>query len=71
MLFLEGGRSKTGEWITEEVNILEDYKKAFSDNPPARATIAIMNDSDNTGEQSVSYVDHMEVYRDSLSHLRK
>lgn len=71
MFFLEEGSSNTGEWITEEINILEDYKKAFGDNPPAHATIAIMNDSDNTGEQSVSYVDHIEVYHDRFSSLRK
>jgi hypothetical protein len=29
--------------------------------PPPIASLAIMNDSDNTGEKSVSYVDFMEV----------
>jgi hypothetical protein len=32
--------------------------------PPATASIAIMSDSDNTGEQAVSYIDYIKVYRD-------
>jgi hypothetical protein len=63
VVFLEKGRDKAGVWQEENVNILEDYRKAFGAGPPARARIAIMNDSDNTGESSVSYVEYLEVYK--------
>ncbi len=63
MVLLEEGGDKTGQWITEEANIIEDYRRAFGEDPPKRATIAIMNDSDNTGESSVSYVDFIEIFR--------
>ncbi len=63
MISMEAGGEKAGQWITEEADILEDYKKAFGVQPPAIADIAIMNDSDNTGESSVSYVDYIEVYK--------
>ena len=63
MIILQSGKEKAGQWVTEEVNILEDYKKAFGKNPPPEASIAIMNDSDNTGETAVSYIDFIEVYR--------
>ena len=62
MILLQKGKTNIGKWQEQEVNILEDYKKAFGKNPPAVASIAIMNDSDNTRESSVSYVDYMEVY---------
>lgn len=62
MIILQSGNEKAGQWITEEVNIIEDYKKAFGENPPSTASIAIMNDSDNTGERAVSYMDFIEVY---------
>jgi hypothetical protein len=62
MIVLQQGASHTGQWISEEVNMLEDYRKAFGSEPPAAASIAIMNDSDNTGEQSVSYVGFLEVF---------
>jgi Ca2+-binding EF-hand superfamily protein len=53
-----------GTWQAEEVNILSDYKKAFGTSPPELASLAIMNDSDNTGQASVSYLDFIEVFRD-------
>ena len=61
---LQAGGEQTGTWWVERVNIVEDYVNAFGFKPPERAGIAIMNDSDNTGEQSVSYLDYIEVYRE-------
>jgi hypothetical protein len=63
MIVLEHGAEKTGTWVEEEINILDDYRQAFGTEPPAEAGLAIMNDSDNTGEHSVSYVDSIEVFR--------
>jgi len=63
MVLLEKGPAKVGAWVDEEIDILADYQKAFKTKPPARARIAIMNDSDNTGESSVSYMAYIEVYR--------
>lgn len=63
MVFLEAGPEKLGRWVEEEVDVIEDYRKAFGSKPPAVASIAVMNDSDNTGERSVSFVDFIEVFR--------
>jgi hypothetical protein len=63
MFVLQKGRRNLGRWIFEERNILDDYRKAFGADPPAMATLGIMNDSDNTKESSVSYVRFIEVYR--------
>ncbi len=63
MFVLQKGKRNLGRWIVEERNMLEDYRKAFGADPPARATLGIMNDSDNTKEASVSYVGFIEVYR--------
>lgn len=63
IIILQRGRFHIGEWQTEEVNILKDYQAAFGESPPAFAGIAVMNDSDNTGEASVSYIDYIEVYK--------
>jgi len=62
MVLLRQGRESLGEWVLEEVNVLEDYERAFGKRPPAMAGIAIMNDSDNTKESSVSYLDYIEVF---------
>jgi len=63
MILLEAGTEKVGHWVDEEVDIIRDYRDAFGVMPPGTASIAIMNDSDNTGERSVSYVDYIEVYK--------
>jgi len=61
---LKSGSELTGTWHSEHINIIEDYQRAFGSKPPETARIAIMNDSDNTGESSVSYLDYIEVYRE-------
>ncbi|MDH4161314.1 MAG: DUF3047 domain-containing protein [Nitrospirota bacterium] len=63
MVLLETGPAKAGTWVDEEIDILADYRKAFKKAPPARARIAIMNDSDNTGERAVSWMEFIEVTR--------
>jgi hypothetical protein len=63
MIVLQKGKKNLGRWIVEERNILDDYRRAFGTDPPAMATLGIMNDSDNTKEASVSYVAFIEIYR--------
>jgi len=63
IIILENGKSTIGTWVEEMVNILDDYRAAFGKEPPQIAGIAIMNDSDNTGEAAVSYVEYIEVFR--------
>jgi hypothetical protein len=63
IIILETGRSKVGDWVEETVNILDDYRAAFGKDPPQTAGIAIMNDSDNTGEMAVSYIEYIEVFK--------
>lgn len=62
MVFLEQGPDKVGTWQEETVDILDDYRRAFGADPPPRARIALMNDSDNTGEASVSWMAYVEVF---------
>jgi len=61
MIALQHGESRKGEWIEERVNILNDYRKAFGEDPPETAGIAIMSDSDNTGESSTAYIEYIEI----------
>jgi hypothetical protein len=63
MIILQSGTENAGTWQNEEIDILGDYRKIFGEEPPSVASIAIMNDSDNTGESSVSYIDYIEVYK--------
>jgi hypothetical protein len=62
LVVLEEGSEKAGKWVEEKVDIVNDYRRAFGENPPVNATIGIMGDSDNTGESAISYIDFIEVY---------
>lgn len=61
MIPLRRGDSQVGEWVVETVNILDDYRRVFDEDPPRIARIAIMNDSDNTGEAAVSSIDWIQT----------
>lgn len=57
MIAVRSGKEKVGQWVSEERNIYEDYKKLFQSEPPMIEFIAIMTDTDNTGEFAVAYFD--------------
>jgi hypothetical protein len=61
VMIVKRGPGETGSWYEEEADIREDYRKAFGEDPPARARLAIMNDSDDTGESSVAFIDFIEI----------
>lgn len=54
MIAVESGRQNTGRWVFESRNIYEDYKKIFGKEPPDVGAIAIMTDTDNTGERATA-----------------
>jgi hypothetical protein len=55
MIVVESEETKLNTWVQEERNILEDYKKAFGENPPFISGVAIMTDTDNTKESAITY----------------
>ena len=61
MIPLRHGSNDVGRWVEETVNVLEDFKRIFGGHPPAEASLAVMNDSDNTGESATSYIQFIEV----------
>ncbi len=58
----EKGNAKNKKGGDYPIRIVEDYRAAFGESPPQVASIAIMNDSDNTKESSTSCVDYIEVF---------
>ena len=54
MIAVESGSENLGRWLSCERNIYEDYKKAFGKEPPKVGAIAIMTDTDNTGESATA-----------------
>jgi hypothetical protein len=55
MVVVESGPELVGQWVEEERSIVEDYRRAFGQDPPAIRGIAVMMDTDNTREEAVAY----------------
>lgn len=64
MFPLRSGNGLAGSWVDEEVNPYEDYLKVFGEPPPREASLAIMVDTDNTGETATGRIEFLEVARE-------
>jgi hypothetical protein len=55
MIAVNSGNELAGKWVANRRNYADDYRTAFGEEPPKVGAIAIMTDSDNTGESAVGY----------------
>jgi hypothetical protein len=55
MIIVESGNEKINQWVTQRRNLLEDYRNAFQTDPPLISGVAIMTDTDNTGESVTAF----------------
>lgn len=57
MVAVESGAELAGQWLNEERDIYEDYRRYFHDTPPRITGIVVMTDTDNTNESATGYYD--------------
>jgi len=57
MVVVRSGGAEAGRWLTETRNVLEDYRRLFGGDPPPVAGVAVMTDTDDTGERAVAWYD--------------
>jgi len=55
MIVVESGAENLNTWVGQQRNIYEDYKQAFGEEPPMISGVAVMTDTDNTGEAATAY----------------
>jgi hypothetical protein len=55
MIVVRSGEAQVGAWVEESRNVYEDYRKAFGGEPPMIKGVAIMTDTDDTGESATAY----------------
>jgi hypothetical protein len=63
MLAVRSGSAETGRWFTERRDMVQDYRMLFGEDPPRAGAIAIMTDTDNTGESAVAWYDDLWLER--------
>ena len=55
MIAVRSGAARAGQWVSQQRNIVEDYRAAFGESPPPVSGIAVMTDTDNTGESATAW----------------
>lgn len=55
LLAVQSGPTKAGQWISEQRDILADYRRMFGEDPPLAGAVAIMTDTDNTGAEATAW----------------
>jgi len=67
MVVVESGPSLAGRWLNEERDIWSDYKLLFGEEPMETTAIAIMTDTDNTGDSAVAWYGDIVISRSPRS----
>ena len=55
MIVIESGPAHVNQWRSARRNIVEDFRAAFGTDPPPLTAIAVMTDTDNTGEAAMAW----------------
>jgi len=61
MIAVESGPERVGKWVTERRDLVADFRAAFGEDPPKAGAIAIMTDTDQTGERAVAWYDDLRL----------
>jgi hypothetical protein len=63
MIVAGSGRKDLGLWHEERVNLLEDYRRAFGEEPPRVKAVGVLTDSDNTGTRAEAFYGDIRFQR--------
>ena len=61
MLVLESGGGEVGRWVAETRNLYDDYKRLFGGEPTRLVGVAVMTDTDDTGESATAWYDAIQL----------
>jgi Protein of unknown function (DUF3047) len=64
MIVIESGSANLNQWQSYRRNVYEDYKQAFGEEPPRVSGIAIMTDTDNTGETATAFYGDVRLLKE-------
>ncbi|WDT82515.1 MAG: DUF3047 domain-containing protein [Candidatus Manganitrophus sp.] len=55
MVAVESGNERVGEWVCQARSLYADYRWLFDEEPPPLSGIAVMTDTDDTGEEATAF----------------
>ncbi len=63
MIVVDSGSAHLDQWRTNERDIVADFREAFGSDPPPISGIAVMTDTDNTGESATAWYGDIVLHR--------
>ena len=66
MIVVESGSEHLNRWRSSRQDIVEDFRRAFGTDPPRISGIAVMTDTDNTGESATAWYGDITFNQTSL-----
>ena len=62
LIVVSSGLDGTGDWLTVQRNVLDDYRRLFDREPPSQpAFIALWSDSDSTDDRAIADFDDLRA----------
>jgi hypothetical protein len=59
---IQSGSGNAGQWVSEQRNVIEDYKLLFDKAPKKKvAAIALMTDADSGGSEAEAFFDDIQI----------
>lgn len=55
MVAVQSGDDHAGQWVSESHNVLQDYTRAFGEPPEGDVAVAVMTDTDQTGQSATAW----------------
>jgi len=67
MIVVESGSERVGQWVGYQRNLAEDFRQAFGYDAPPVSGIAVMTDTDNTGESVTAFFGDIRFRRQAAT----
>ncbi len=67
VVVLQNGTSPVNQWMMEEVNAYEDYKRLFKKEPGVVRAVGILTDADDTASEAMADYDDIFIKKTPLS----
>lgn len=64
LMVLEGGSEHVGKWRSYRRNLYEDFRRLYAEEPRRLVFIGILNDTDQTGQEAISYIADLVLHPD-------
>lgn len=55
MVAVRSGAAEVGQWVHESRDVYDDYRRAFGEEPGEVSAVAVMTDTDNTGQAAEAW----------------